>query len=58
MSERRDLRLKKEVLTELADGDLELVIGAADTVTLVHTQCNTCSCVTCYSCPPCPTFVC
>ena len=55
---KRELRLRKEVLTELADGDLELVIGAADTVTLVHTQCNTCSCVTCYSCPPCPTFVC
>lgn len=50
----RTLRLRREILTELADVDLEAVAGAADTLPW-PTQAGTCSCRTCCraSCLPC-----
>lgn len=58
---RRTLRLRREVLAELADRDLTRVAAAGETftppVTEPHTACPT-WCITCYSCdctiaPPC-----
>lgn len=51
---KRTLRLRREILTELADVDLEVVAGAVDTVPW-PSQARTCSCRTCCmaSCLPC-----
>lgn len=53
---KRDLRIKKEVLTELADGDLGRVVGAAPPPTVPQTECGICvdldlgTIATCYTC--------
>ena len=58
MRTHRTLRLRKEVLTELSDGDLESVVGAEALATLPIRHCWSVviwscveSCVTCLSCP-------
>ena len=61
---KRTLHLRKEVLAELSDAELEVMFGGSGP-TLVATQCNSCSCVTCrlvgcVSGPSvnCPTIIC
>lgn len=60
MNEKRTLRLRKEVLTELRDSELASVVGADDAATLPIRHCWSVviwscveSCVTCLSCPTC-----
>jgi len=55
MNAKRALRLRKEVLTELAGGELALVVGGDDTVTkfsACYTVCITCPVVSCIVEPP------
>ncbi len=55
MNDKRALRLRREVLTELRDGELESVAGAMDdTLTRVVTACVNTLCITCITC----VFVC
>ncbi len=50
MNAKRALRLRREVLTELRDGDLEAVAGAAgEGPSWILTWCITC--LTCITCP-------
>ncbi len=54
---KRDLRLKKEVLMELAEGDLGLVVAAAPPPTIPKSDCGVCAepylptVLTCITCP-------
>lgn len=58
MKDKRTLRLRKEVLSELAESELESVVGADAVLTFPVRHCwsvviVSCvdSCVTCLSCP-------